>query len=64
MDLTDINPTIISTDNEEDDHTETAHKKKKTVKSYKNPVVNAHQTYLRLTTVIMHSYRNEFHCKE
>ncbi|KAK3748061.1 hypothetical protein QZH41_004204 [Actinostola sp. cb2023] len=39
MDLTDINPTIISTDNEDDDPTETTYKKRKSVKhSYKNPV--------------------------
>lgn len=41
MDLTDINPTIISTDNEDDEPNETTRRKRKQVKhSYKNPVVS------------------------
>ena len=39
MDLTDINPTIISTDTEDEDHAEGACHKLKRKLSFKNPVV-------------------------
>ena len=39
MDLTDINPTIISTDTEDEDHADGACHKLKRKLSYKNPVV-------------------------
>ena len=39
MDLTDINPTIISTDTEDEEHVDGASRKKKKRLSYKNPVV-------------------------
>jgi hypothetical protein len=47
MDLTDINPTIISTDNEDDEPGEIVHRKRKPIKySYKNPVVNIYAPYV------------------
>ena len=39
MDLTDINPTIISTDTEDEEHVDGASRKRKKRLSYKNPVV-------------------------
>ena len=39
MDLTDINPTIISTDTEDEDHADGACHKLKRKMSFKNPVV-------------------------
>lgn len=41
-DLTDINPTIISTDTEDDDYGERSRQKKRKTRhlSFKNPVVN------------------------